>query len=304
MKKLISLLATIAIFASVSSGVFATAPANANPQAVATVEPTGDSDPDAGTLYLLTINLSNLGTLTHVKNGTKYGGDKFFGLDIKVIGDGLTLDTAAGVLEPGLGSTSEVAEAEAGYDGIEIIYARSTARDSYPTSAPSESNVSIEGAVELTFYAQPGTQIRLADGIINYVQYSSDTGKAITNSPENKNITFATSVFTLPGDTQELGLEVTGAGANNGVFANGYVWNATITPGEGELTSFAIKFVDSAENELNKTINNIEALNAWAGLGTSAFQIGLKTTRTLASARFTVTDNAEGSDVANWAATN
>ena len=96
-----------------------------------------------------------------------------------------------------------------------------------------------------------------------------------------------------------LALEVTGAGANNGVFPNGYIWTANVTKGTASVTAFDILFEAGAES-LPKSINNLEVLNGWLGSGSAEFQIGLKTTKTLTGATFTVTDDDSASDAVDW----
>jgi len=90
--------------------------------------------------------------------------------------------------------------------------------------------------------------------------------------------------------------------------ANGYIWDVTVTKGEGgALAAFDALFTDKDGNTAERTIRKgLETLNgkltATDGNGSVVFKVGLKTEREISSAKFTVTDVADAT--ATWPAAN
>lgn len=279
MKKIISLLAAMTMMFSVSSMVFAAIPDDATaPKATFVIEDTGETDPDAGTLYAMTVDLTDIGTVTHEKNSaTKFSGTKIVQFNYEMHGENLLFVDSSGELSTAGWQSGDSSE----FTGIYVSYANTTAKTAYPAAGTA---TDCEAAVTVQFFALPGTKIDLSAAKIGYATFSENTPDLVQYLP----VTFDQTSFVV-GEVpvEELALTVTPEARQT----NGYVWTADITKGANDITSFTAKFTADGETA-DRAISNIDAVNKFLGEGSTQFNIGLKTAKELTAVEFAVSDGA------------
>lgn len=283
MKKLSSLLLALAMMAT-SITAFAAKPEDAvAPKGVVTIEDSGERDGELA-LYYATIDLSDVGTLTHEKvSATKFAGNKVVQYTLEFKGDDLLfLEIADATLgATAFGSTADATvDSPAGFNGIQVAYANTTAKTAYPT-ASDDSGV-IEAACVMAFYGIPGNKVTLGASQIGYATYGQD-GK-MSGAVERLDVTYDVAEFTLPGGEPEPAADVV---VNSGdKYNNGYVWNVTVNK---DMEAFGVKFY-SGEDTLEKSVKNVDALPKLDGGVGYNFNVGLKTAKTIDQADFTADD--------------
>jgi hypothetical protein len=253
------------------------------PKGVVTIEDSGERDGELA-LYYATIDLSDVGTLTHEKiSATKFAGNKVVQYTLEFKGDDLLfLEIADATLgATAFGSTADATEdSPAGFNGIQVAYANTTAKTAYPT-ASDDSGV-IEAACVMAFYGIPGNKVTLGASQIGYATYGQD-GK-MSGAVERLDVTYDVAEFTLPGGEPEPAADVV---VNSGKkYDNGYAWNVTVNK---EMETFGVKFY-SGEETLEKSVKNVEDLPKLDGGVGYNFNVGLKTAKTIDKADFTADD--------------
>lgn len=285
MKKIISLLASMAMVFSASSMVFAAIPADATaPQAEVIVEPTGVVDGELAE-YSMIVNLTDLGTVTHNKiSTTKYSGTKIVQFNYEMHGADLLFGDISGNLSTagwtGSGDSSE-------FTGVYVSYANTTAKTAYPSAVASTTEC--EEAVSLIFYGVPGATVTIENAKIGYLTYNASTGSA-EGKVEYLPVTFDKTSIKLGGGEEAKTMDMTAS--LKGKYENGYVWEATVTPGDNALTQFKAKFTDDKDNTVERSVQNVGSMD-FSGTGSLTFNVGLKTARTLSGAEFTAYATAE-----------
>lgn len=283
MKKLSSLLLALAMMAT-SITAFAAKPEDAvAPKGVVTIEDSGERDGELA-LYYATIDLSDVGTLTHEKvSATKFAGNKVVQYTLEFKGDDLLFleisDATLGATA--FGSTADATEdSPAGFNGIQVAYANTTAKTAYPTV--SDDSGVIEAACVMAFYGIPGNKVTLGASQIGYATYGQD-GK-MSGAVERLDVTYDVAEFTLPGGEPEPAADVV---VNSGdKYDNGYVWNVTVNK---DMEAFGVKFY-SGKDTLEKSVKNVDALPKLDGGVGYNFNVGLKTAKTIDQADFTADD--------------
>lgn len=292
MKKIISLLAAMAMMASVSVTSFAAIPEDATaPQAKVTVTDTGAELSDGYATYEMTIDLTDIGTVTYtpIKVGpaTKYEGTKIAQFNFQVNSENIfyNADVSGNLGATGWSGTGDSSE----FKGIYVSYLETALANNYPLV---ESATDCMGAVKFTFFGVPGETITLSDGLIGYGTYVKG---AASGRIEYLNVTFDKTEIVLGGEDEPAALDMTVD--FNGKYNNGYVWQANITKGENDIDSFTAKFTAGAETA-DRAITNVEDMVGKFSGGQLSFNIGLDTTKTLTGAEFTVGAGAESKTVA------
>lgn len=295
MKKIISLLAALAMMVSVSATAFAVVPVDAAPKGIVALTDLGEAD-DTFHIYELKVNLVDVGTLTFNKDagaGKKYSGTKIAQFDFKIVGADIYTDSKKGSLgTTGWSGTGDCTEDSNGFFGILASYLETDPELNYPQTVGSTTN-KCDGAIVIEFYGIPGAEINLASGNLGYLTYSVSGMSNINDGFKYAPVSFDTASFTLPGGAEVKELEMTVD--CEGKFDNGYVWTAEITQGdEGEVDSLTAEFVSGGQTANRGVVNIGDLTSKFGGAGSLRFNIGLVTTKILDSATFTVTDNAGG----------
>lgn len=277
MKKLSSLLLALAMMAT-SITAFAAIPEDAAPKGNVKIVETEEEG-----YYIATVDLSDVGTLSHTKNGTKYSGTKIVSYTLEVKGSGIALDdySESALGESGFSLSQDVtSDSPAGFDGIQMVYNATTAKAAYPTETPTSND--IEGACIFAFYGVPGSTVTIGASQIGYTTFVDN--KAVGVAGERLNVAYDVTEFTLPGGEPEPAADVV---VNSGdKYNNGYVWNVTVNK---DMEAFGVKFY-SGEDTLAKSVKNVDALPKLDGGVGYNFNVGLKTAKTIDQADFTADD--------------
>ena len=285
MKKLSSLLLALAMMAT-SITAFAAKPEDAvAPKGVVTIEDTEERDGDLG-LYYATIDLSDIGSLTHEKvSATKFSGTKVVQYTLEFKGDDLAFvevsDAAFGA--SAFAQTADCTEdSPAGFNGIQLVYGNTTAKTAYPT-ASDDSGVA-EGACVFAFYGIPGSTVTLGASQIGYATFNE--GKMV-GSIERLDVTYDEITFTLPGGEEPDPEPAADVVVNSSEkYDNGYVWNVTVN---NDMNAFDLVFY-SGDASLNKSVKNEGDFPKMDGGVGYNFNVGLKTAKTIDKADFTSDD--------------
>lgn len=300
MKKIISLLASVAMIVSASATVFAATPSDANPKA--TISLVGDEnttrviDDETYYMYTATIDMTGIGTIdcTAAEADESYNvGTRLVQYEVGFVGD-LQAGSGAGVTST-LGTVKQVkAKVSQNYfDGIYVQFAATSVDTAYPTTPDTVTDGVGNGIIVSKFYGKPGATFTMESSLckLGYQTYVfdednwavKDSGDGVTYAP----ITYDKEVYTLPTFDKELALTVTPEAKQT----NGYVWTADITKGANDITSFTAKFTADGETA-DRAISNIDAVNKFLGEGSTQFNIGLKTAKALTAVEFAVSDGA------------
>ncbi len=95
----------------------------------------------------------------------------------------------------------------------------------------------------------------------------------------------------------ELGIEIADEVVDTD---NGNIWTVSLTAADSDITAFDAQFEDAEGNVADRFIRN--AATAFAGKGTASFDVGLKTTRDVVRATFTIKDAKGATKSAEWTA--
>lgn len=274
MKKIISILASLAMMVSVSATAFAAAPEGAAP----VVEAVVTDSVDAG-WYVVTINLSNLGTINATGTSKKPGGTRLSLVNVTINSDvALTdvYDPETGVIA--VGSVYNAIK-NSDYSYSLAYVGGTTAKGQYPTTI-GDSMTEVEEAIVFEFEADSKPNITIADWKIKYTEWNE--GAAVAGSDETLYPVHITEKY-------------------DG--ANGYVWGVSFSQ-SGALDSLTATFEDSNGNSQSAEATNVSAAAGFTGSGVVSFDIGLNTTKTITSATFDVVSGTGttsfGSGTGTW----
>ena len=297
MKKVISLLASVAMLISAASTAFAAVPADANPTGKITL--VGDESKtrtisgETYYMYTATVELEGLGTLGLAP--AEQDGSVNVGTGISQFEIGYVGNLQAG---SGAGSTSDAftlkqvkaSQTNNGFSGIYVQFAA--------TDLALVSDKAPDGKITVTskFYGKPGDTFTLQPTLLK-VGYTTiifdEDAWQIKSAPEGikyANITYDKDVYTLPEFSAKT-MDMTAS--LKGKYENGYVWEATVTPGKNALSQFKAKFTDAATSEsVERSVSNPGSMD-FSGTGSLTFNVGLKTARTLSGAEFTAYATAD-----------
>lgn len=297
MKKVISLLASVAMLISAASTAFAAVPADANPTGKITL--VGDESKtrvvngETYYMYTATVELEGLGTLGLAP--AEQDGSVNVGTGISQFEIGYVGDLQAG---SGAGSTSDAftlkqVKASTLKNGFEGIYVQFAATDLALVSDKAPN-----GKVTVTskFYGKPGATFTLQPTLLK-VGYTTivfdENNWQIQSAPEGikyANITYDKDVYKLPEFSAKT-MDMTAS--LKGKYENGYVWEATVTPGANALAQFNAKFTEAGTGKTaERTVHNPGAMD-FSGTGSLTFNVGLRTQKTLSGAEFTAYATAD-----------
>ena len=291
MKKIISLLASAALAFSACAGVFAAAPADANPKVIVH-EPV-----DLGSgKFSVTVDLTDLGTVQGtLDEDEEISGTLLKMFDYHINGDDLAI---SGKVSGGLSSakadwsySGNAQQDKAGFDGLLVRWLAGSVDTCYPQNEAKETACTAAATVKFTGTA--GKTYTLSDARIGYDTFNAGTpGKTEYLYPKfyNEAGEEITSI-TLPGGepaVKTLGLTIDGTDAKK---ENGYIWKLGLTQENGaQADSFTADFKDSTGLTNTKTARN-EVSKFFGGEGTVEFYVGLKTARTITEFKATVADS-------------
>lgn len=296
MKKIISLLASVAMLATASTSVFAAVPSDAAPKAKVSIvgDETKTRTVSGETYYMYTvsIDLSDIGSVdcTPAEADDSVNiGTRLVQLELGFEGD-LQAGSGAGATSDGLTLKQvKATQAKNYFDGIYVQFAATECDASYPATADAAKLTKIESK----FYAQPGEKFTIKQlsnlnkiGYATYI-FNEDTW-AVADSGDGVKyvaIDFDADEYTLP--TFEEPEPAADVVVNSGKkYDNGYAWNVTVNK---DMEAFGVKFY-SGEETLEKSVKNVEDLPKLDGGVGYNFNVGLKTAKTIDKADFTADD--------------
>ena len=304
-RKLLSLLiSSVMAFSAFSFVASAAEPApkatiKATAYTATEAEALGVTVEDGQALYLLDIDLTDLGELSYLQSGTglaaKQYGTKLAAVSCKMFGDNvryLMLNDSKLPFEANSGNIA---------GGLKVEWLDTAKKTSYPTTVGTQyDNASLESMAQVYVTAPIGltptfdfqVEILTFDTTPNYTADNWYT------------VDVASFTFPDPNPTpvvKKLGLTIDGTDAKK---ENGYIWKLGLTQENGaQADSFTADFKDSTGLTNTKTARN-EVSKFFGGEGTVEFYVGLKTARTITDFKATVADStAEGVTAsATWTA--
>lgn len=287
MKKIISIFAAVALL--MSSTVFAagyiptgcTDP-KANVSCVKTSGPDGDGYYD----YELTIDLSDMGNLSHTLSSRKVTGAKINYVGIELRGD-KSMETAKTSITGNLGDASVFSQTldYVGVDasGVNITYISSDGAAAYPKEGTTSE---CKGAIKLAFYSKAGN-ITLSNAKIGFLYFDEGVGGETGFLP----LTLNKTSFTI-GAEEPKNIAI----AAEGVLTTdtGCIWNVDLT-NASKINKFDATFKATGAEEAKRTVRNISDLvSAVGGTGSLNLKVGVvtdTTTKSNITACFDVADS-------------